>query len=115
MLVARRTIHRSDDVPYGVDHVNHRDDVIEDVVEQTVFHARRNAGQHDHLGDRFRLVDYGDLCSNPTNVIEWASDVLGVTPVGSPIEPLTVSNGQSIADDEFRRLEAAIEQRMGRA
>lgn len=113
MLIARRFIHGTDELPYGVSHPGPvLDDPIDDVIEQVRHHQRLAKGAAQDLGpDKFEVISYEKLCSDPRGVLGPIVQLLGADPGCLSLLPeeLQVSRQRRLPADVFARFEAAFE------
>jgi len=114
LLLARRDIHGSDEVPYGLSDGSDTDDPIESVCRQVAFHHDLARRQLDALGsERFWIVSYEDFCRAPERVLDRvAREILGLGDRSAwrdpALAPFEVSARQRLPADDFARLEAAL-------
>ncbi len=118
LLQARRQIHGSAAVPYGVALADGPEpapaDPIEDVCRQVRRHAATAEEQRAAVGDeRFWIVDYEAFCADPAQLVaRIARDVLGapadLTALRRAVPPLAASRRRTVAQAEFRDLEATL-------
>jgi hypothetical protein len=110
LLKARRDIHGSDSVSYGIADQSGAgtDDPIADVWRQVGFYERLTADQRARIGaDRFLMVSYEHLCEDPTgmirNLARSAFDIDGLTVEIPALRPM---KRQTLPDETFRALMA---------
>jgi hypothetical protein len=109
-LKARKDIHGTRDVSYGIDDRTGRAtahaDPVTDVWRQVGLYRDMEKRQADLLGaDRFIVIDYEELCADPSAVVgRLGGDVLGLNGPAPDIAPLNAMRRRSVSDDEFARL-----------
>ncbi len=109
LLKARRDIHGSADISYGIDHRDGRGtpprDPIEDVRRQIDYYQGLQAAQLARLGaDRFAVVSYEDLCADPASIVrEIARTVFDFHDVAE-IPPLKPRQQRTLDSRTFERL-----------
>ncbi|MCB2134352.1 MAG: sulfotransferase, partial [Rhodobacteraceae bacterium] len=114
LLKARKDIHGTSDISYGIDDLasapNMPVDAVEDVCRQVRFYDELQQRQAARLGrDRFIVIGYEDLCRDPAAVVKrLGHDILGLTSDVRPIAPLSASRTRNLDNDEFRRLAERI-------
>jgi hypothetical protein len=111
LLLARQDIHGDSSVPYGIGSPVGGDgsDPIEDVCRQVLYHERMAQWQQEQLGaDRFRIVQYEDLCRDPLALAgEICREVLGGqgrTPDESDVQPFEPSTRIRVRPEEYARI-----------
>ena len=115
LLTARRTIHGDAGTPYGLQPDDRRDpDPIRDVALQVRFFQEAESQQRERLGERFQVVDYEAFCADPASAVGSVASLLAVpadpTRVQAAIHAGSVSRQRRLAEDEFARLERALEE-----
>ena len=120
LLLARRQIQGSDDVPYGphADWARGGDrDVFDDVSSQVVFHSNVAELQQSRIGNgRFWRISYEAFCADPVALAERvAREALGQPMGASTLDALQsqtpsfpVSAERKLPADEFARLERSM-------
>ncbi len=109
LLVARRDIHGSDEIPYGLPAPDAGADAVESVCRQVLHHEQAARAQQRALGEsRFRLLSYEEFCADPGSVVGSVARELGIAerdirpvPSGTRFSP---SRRVRIAPEEFARL-----------
>lgn len=90
LLRARREIHGTEEVPYGL---AQEDDTASDpvlgVCRQVLFHEALAARQVERLGpERFRLVAYEAFCRDPRALVRQVGEqILGRAPTAEELDP----------------------------
>ena len=90
LLRARREIHGTDRVPYGLAQAQDRAaDPLLDVCRQVLFHEALAAQQVERLGpERFRLVGYEAFCRDPLALVRRVGEeILGRAPEPDRLDP----------------------------
>lgn len=87
LLKARREIHGSEDIPYGLMPPAFRSsrDPVEDVCRQVLFHEDAGRQQLARLGhERMLFVQFEEICRNPRGFVERVgTEFLGTAPLSS--------------------------------
>jgi hypothetical protein len=116
LLDARRLIHGSDDVPYGLHEVVVRPpdcSVIDDVCHQVRFLRERMDDERKALGPLASTVSYEAFCADPTGVVcDVGRRILGLDPdeaaLRARLRPLPPSRRVRIPPAEFEALAAGL-------
>ncbi len=90
LLRARREIHGTDAVPYGLaPAVGTPSDAVDGVCRQVLFHEALAARQVERLGpERFRLVGYEEFCRNPLALVrQVGEEILARAPEPELLDP----------------------------
>ncbi|HSR92151.1 MAG TPA: sulfotransferase [Gemmatimonadales bacterium] len=84
LLRARMEIHGREDLGYGLSPENTRDDPVEDVCHQVLFHSKLALEQKARIGAaRFQLVSYEGFCRNPGATLKFVTEEILRRPVPS--------------------------------
>jgi hypothetical protein len=116
LLDARRVIHGSSEVAYGIDDPQRAtanpDDPLQDVCGQVEFYQQLADVQLRRIGpERFWLVPYEEFCRHPQRLLtRVAREILGLNAgeeeFARQLAPLEPSCLQRLPDAEFERLRA---------
>lgn len=119
LLIARRHIHGSDSVPYGLDDPQRRGqqevDIFESVCRQVAYHRRQEALQVERVGaDRFLIVGYEEFCRDPGAFVRRIADrSFGHQAWNDErweaLRPLHPSVSRKLSAQEFDRLKQALD------
>lgn len=111
LLKARRDIHGTSELSYGMDHQDGSADPVEDVWRQVRFYDDLAATQQARLGtDRFMITRYEDLCEKPSDVVQHiARAVFGIQSPMAHIAPLHPHKRRSLDAGLFERLVATCD------
>jgi hypothetical protein len=75
LLRARMEIHGREDLGYGLSPESVRDDPVEDVCHQVLFHSKLALEQQARIGAaRFQLVSYEGFCRNPGGTLKFVTE-----------------------------------------
>ena len=121
LLMARREIHGSDSIPYGLDDPRRRKhpegDGFESVCRQIVYHRRQESLQIERIGaDRFLIVEYEDFCREPRAILrQLVERVFGDQAWSAkqwmdlePIRPNSAPVSRRLSARDFDRLKHAL-------
>jgi Sulfotransferase family len=121
LLRARRDIHGDLTVPYGIGCPVDEEGVrpIESVCRQVLYHERMARWQQEQLGpDRFRIVEYEELCRNPhTFASETYEEFLvgtGHPPTREGLTSFEPSTRLRVAQEEYDEILATLGRIEGR-
>jgi len=117
LLIARRTIHGRDDLPYGLRDpaAEHCNDPVEDVCRQVLFYERLAAEQLERLGpERFWSLSYEEFCDDPAALVERVSQAVLGRPAPADhrdpgLAPFSSSNTIKLDPEQFAELERTLE------
>lgn len=118
LLRARRDIHGDESQAYGINQPTATEPhtVIEDVCQQTLFHAQMIQQQQTHIGaDRFWIVPYEEFCAAPDALVQRvAEEILGDTideaTLKRALPPFQHTNRVNIEPQLFAQLQQTLTQ-----
>jgi len=116
LFLARKFINGDEHLPYGIQGpVSKKDDPMEDICQQALFHQALNKRQQERIGaDRFIILPYEDFCSRPAYwVAKVAEEILGQpldrAKLEAQLPPLTVANKRKVDAATFQALAKTLD------
>ena len=118
LLRARRDIHGDESLAYGINQptTTEPNTVIEDVCQQTLFHAQVIQQQQAKIGaKRFLIVPYEEFCAAPDQLVQRVAEEILGDPIDSAalkqaLPPFQHTNRINIEPQLFEQLQQTLTQ-----